>query len=266
MYKVHAPHLKSGYLAKVEFKEQRNKGGELDWLMLYTPGRRAKAEFREVTKKARTIQRPITTLSSMSPTTTEPGPRPTTAIRPVALEDKQLVSNLVSFHIAESTAIELVRDYRKSVELQLRALPRRNTGKIKDLPSWLIKAIKENYELPEHLVVALKKEEEDKKLIAQRQTEEALQSRREALQPTYYDFLRGRDRELQNEQPEGYAAFLSREVEQRLEIENNRIFKPKFKAHQLEIFDHEESHLDRLREYFQELNLDDWLEQHPGLG
>lgn len=266
MYKVHAPHLKSGYLAKVEFKEQRNKGGELDWLMLYTPGRRAKAEFREVTKKARTIQRPITTLPSMSPTTTEPGPRPATAIHPVAPEDDPLVSKLVSFHIAESTAIELVRDYRKSVELQLRALPHRNTGKIKDLPSWLIKAIKENYELPEHLVVMLKKEEEGKKLTARRQTEEALQSRREALQPTYYDFLRGRARELQKEQPEGYAAFLSREVEQRLEIENNRIFKPKFKAHQLEIFDHEESHLDRLREYFRELSLDDWLEQHPDLG
>src|ERR671927_482562 len=50
-FQVHAPHLKSGYLAKVEFQAQPKEGGETDWLMLYTPGRRAEAEFKEASRK-----------------------------------------------------------------------------------------------------------------------------------------------------------------------------------------------------------------------
>jgi hypothetical protein len=53
MYKVHAPHLRSGYLAGVEFQEQQTASGEPDWLMLYTPGRRAQAEFREANRSPR---------------------------------------------------------------------------------------------------------------------------------------------------------------------------------------------------------------------
>lgn len=47
------------------------------------------------------------------------------------------------------------------------------------------------------------------------------------------------------------------------EIEDNQKYKPRFKKHLLEIFDHPESHLDRLRAYFNEPILDEWLELHP---
>lgn len=279
MYKVHAPHLKSGYLAGVEFQQQRNESGELDWLMLYTPGRRAEAEFREANRKLRTLPRPSAAPPSLPSTTTEPKkpaqqfdsatdaerPPAATAISEPDAASEQLVSKLVSFHVAETTARELVRDYRKAVELQLRALPHRNIGKIKDLASWLIKAIKENYQLPEPLTAALEKEAEVKHAVSRRETEHARQRRRDALQPAYYEFLRGRAGELQDARREAYSAFLEREAGQRAEIKHSRVFKPKFKAHRLAIFDHEESHLDRLREYFREPTLDEWLEQHPDL-
>jgi hypothetical protein len=168
----------------------------------------------------------------------------------------------MALHVGEVTARELVRDYRRAVELQLKALPHRNTGKIKDLASWLIKAIRENYELPETMKAALEKEEEVRRRLGKHQAEQARQRRREALQPAYYDFLRGREGEHQGERQEAYSAFLEWETGQRAEIENNRIFKPKFKKHQLEIFDHPESHLDRLRVYFNEPTLDEWLELH----
>jgi hypothetical protein len=279
MYKVHAPHLKSGYLAKVEFQPQRGEGGELDWLMLYTPGRRALAEFKEANRKPRTFPRPSTVPRPLPPATTElqqPARQvrqfdsPTAAEHPPAAAisegdaaGEQLVSRLIAFHVAEATARELVRDYRKSVELQLKALPHRNTGKIKDLASWLIQAVKENYELPEAMKAALEKEEEVKRQLAKRQAEQARQRRRETLQPAYYDFLRAREGEHQRERQKAYSAFLATEAEQRAEIENSRLFKPKFKAHQLEIFDHLESHLDRLRAYFNEPTLDEWLELNP---
>ncbi len=262
MYKVHSPHLKSGYLAKVEIQEQRAESGEPDWMMLYTPGRRAKAEFREATKP-RAIQRPRQ-MPALPPAATEPEPPPAQIVHEAeAQELDPLVTKLLGFHIAEPTARELVRDYRKSVELQLKALPHRNAGRIKDLASWLIKAIKENYELPEQIKPALEKEAEVRRQLAKREADQTRQRRRETLQPTYYDFLRGREGEYRNERREAYSAFLSREAEQRTEIENSRVFKPKFKSHQLAIFDQEETHLDRLRGHFEEPTLDEWLDQGP---
>jgi hypothetical protein len=52
-------------------------------------------------------------------------------------------------------------------------------------------------------------------------------------------------------------------MEQRAEIENNPVFKSKLKTKLLTDFDHPESHLDRLRAYFTEPTLDEWLELHP---
>jgi len=46
MYKVHMPHLRSGYLAKVEYEAITDVEGKPDWNMLYTPGPNAAAEFR----------------------------------------------------------------------------------------------------------------------------------------------------------------------------------------------------------------------------
>lgn len=269
MYKVHAPHLKSGYLAKVEFQEQCSESGELDWLMLYTPGRKAQAEFKEASKKPRTLPRPQAakatkpnreTPASLPPATTEP--QPAAAIHEADAASEQLVSKLVRFHLSEITARELVADYRKSVELQLKALPHRNIEKIKDLASWLIKAIRENYELPEQMKAAMEKEQEVKRQLAKREAEQARQSRRESLQPAFYDYLRARDRQLQDEQAEAYMAFLAKEARGRSEIENSRLYKPKFKERLLTDFDHEESHLARLRDFFQLPTFDEWLEQH----
>lgn len=266
MYKVHLPHLKSEYLAKVEFQEQRGEGGELDWIMLYTPGHRALAEFREASKKPRTIQRTQATKAA-KPTNEMPRPLPPPAMTASGQDDpeqtEQLVSKLAKCHIAEATARELVRDYRRSVELQLKALPHRNTGKIKDLASWLINAIKKNYELPEAMQHGLEKEAEVRKELAKREAENTRQKRKEALQPAYYDYLRSREGERQKERQKAYNAFLAEEAGKRSEIENSRVYKPKLRGKLLSDFDDKEAHLDRLREYFQDLTLDEWLELNP---
>jgi hypothetical protein len=272
MYKVHAPHLKSGYLAKVELKEQRSEGGELDWLMLYTPGRRAQDEFREASKKTHAIQRPQAakatkpsreTPSALPPTTSKP--QLAAAPHEADPESEQLVSRLVSFHIAEATARELVRDYRRSVELQLRALPHRNLGKIRDLAAWLIAAIKDSHQLPEPIIEAQAKEEEVRKAKAKRETELARQQRKDALQPAYYDYLRNRVGEIEKEQPEGYRAFLAKAAGERAEIENSRVFKSNLKERLLADFDHEEEYLKRLQLFFKERTFDEWLRQHESV-
>jgi hypothetical protein len=262
MYKVHAPHLKSGYLAKVEFQEQRGESGEPDWLMFYTPGRRARAEFQEATKP-RAIQRPKRTPASLLPAATEPEQElPAAAIHEAESQNLDpLVTKLIGFHIAEPTARELVRDYRKSVELQLRALPYRNLNKIKDLAAWLIVAIKESHQLPEAITEAQAKQEEVRYAIAKKEAAIARQSDEEARRAAYFDFLRGRAGQTEKKQPEAYRAFLADSAAKRTELERDPAHKGQAKKIQLRVFDDEQSHLERYRDYFNELCFEEW--QNP---
>ena len=43
MYKVHRPHLESGYLQSVHYEPARDGAGKPDWIMCYVPGPRARA-------------------------------------------------------------------------------------------------------------------------------------------------------------------------------------------------------------------------------
>jgi hypothetical protein len=45
MYKVHKPHLLSGYLEKVSYEATQDREGHPDWVMSYVPGPKAKAEY-----------------------------------------------------------------------------------------------------------------------------------------------------------------------------------------------------------------------------
>ena len=51
MYKVHKPHLDSGYLKSVSIDPARDAEGQLDWMMHYSPGPKAHAEFLTFTSK-----------------------------------------------------------------------------------------------------------------------------------------------------------------------------------------------------------------------
>jgi hypothetical protein len=45
MYKVHQPHVQSGYLTHVRYEATTAEDGQPDWLMHYTPGAKARAEY-----------------------------------------------------------------------------------------------------------------------------------------------------------------------------------------------------------------------------
>jgi hypothetical protein len=51
MYKVHKPHLESGYLARVHFEAMVDAAGVPDLRMVYTPGPKARAEFLAFTRQ-----------------------------------------------------------------------------------------------------------------------------------------------------------------------------------------------------------------------
>ena len=45
MYKVHQPHMQSGYLTKVAYEATTDADGQPDWLLHYTPGPKARTEY-----------------------------------------------------------------------------------------------------------------------------------------------------------------------------------------------------------------------------
>jgi hypothetical protein len=51
MYKVHKPHLDSGYLKSVHLESATDGEGKPDWVLSYVPGPKARAEYRAFTRK-----------------------------------------------------------------------------------------------------------------------------------------------------------------------------------------------------------------------
>ena len=142
MYKVHAPHVKSGYLAKVEFQEQLTEGGEPDWMMLYAPGPKARAEHKaSQLKLGRAARRGGEQLGLP-----DAGEAEAETFTP---EDEGLVSRLTSLGVAEGKARGLIKNHREAAEAQIAAYPYRGEGKPKkNAPGWLIAAVEGNYTLP----------------------------------------------------------------------------------------------------------------------
>jgi hypothetical protein len=53
MYKVHRPHMASGYLKSVRYQETTDTEGKPDWFMYYVPGPKARAEYHAFSNAGR---------------------------------------------------------------------------------------------------------------------------------------------------------------------------------------------------------------------
>lgn len=51
MYKIHQPHIKSGYISQVSYQKIRDAEGNVDWVMSYVPGPQAVAEFERFNRR-----------------------------------------------------------------------------------------------------------------------------------------------------------------------------------------------------------------------
>jgi hypothetical protein len=163
MYKLHAPHKKSGYISDVELRETRGGDGQPDWEMLYTPGRRARAEFRAFrrTTRAADVRVPARVEAGVSrPGLPAAAPTPADELPP---ELEALVTQLMGHKVSEKKARELVMTKPESVSLHLRAIPYLPEGQgSKNFAGRLVKAIENDYELPREFVEALEKERRGK--------------------------------------------------------------------------------------------------------
>jgi hypothetical protein len=164
MYKLNAPHRLSGYVDDVELREFRGADGRPDWEMLYTPGRRAKAEFRELKRARRSLEASLPEEPVGSGRPALPPPAEAVTSNP---ELESLVAELVGHKVSEKKARELAVTKPEAVRLQLRALPFLPEGQgRKNYAGRLVAAVENDYALPRPLLELIEKERHDKTLRA----------------------------------------------------------------------------------------------------
>jgi hypothetical protein len=175
MYRLHKPHLESGYIETIAFEKIRNKDGTLDWLFTYTPGRKAKGEHTLATRKPLPRAKEIKS-NPIQPSLIPDEPRPT-LIPNVELSFSEAEENLVSkmreFGVAESKARSLVKSHREAVEREIPVFPYRLLGgAVKNVSGLFIKAVEEGYEAPQNYLDSLKEIESKKRFEAERKKSE----------------------------------------------------------------------------------------------
>ena len=141
MYKLHAPHKKSGYLAEVEFRATADRERRPDWLIFYTPGPKARAEYQAFTSRGGLVL------------DVEPAQGPA----PALLQPEQqsgLAVALVARGVTAATAAELVGSFpAEQIETQIEALDwliaKKDRRVSKSPGGYLADAIRKRYTLPE---------------------------------------------------------------------------------------------------------------------
>jgi hypothetical protein len=170
MYRLHKPHLESGYIETINFEKLRNDDGTQDWLFTYTAGRKAKGEHTFATRK------PLPRVKEIKSNPVQPPlipDEPRSALIPdVELSfseaDEKLVSKMQEFGVGESKARSLVKSHREAVERELPVFPHRLLGgAIKNVSGLFIKAVEEGYDTPQTYLDSLKDAESKKRFEAE---------------------------------------------------------------------------------------------------
>lgn len=159
MYKVHRPHLKSGYIAGVDYQETVDSEGQPDWVMLYKPGTKALAEFRAFNKRGGPNVLEIEAIEATPPV----------HVPELTILEQELIGR----NITPAIAAELVRCHP---EEKIRAhmervdwLVEKKPEKVEDPAAYLVGAIRNDYAPPKGFV---SKAERERRADAKRKREE----------------------------------------------------------------------------------------------
>lgn len=162
MKRVVKDHVESGYIKKVEYRAIKEPDQEIDYIIRYYPGDGAKESIARIQGHIhrKKNQHKIATQNPIGIQPNEPGqgngaqePQPTEAVTLALItaedaENQQLVTQLITeFGIAATKALELVKESREAVIMQLEAWPFRET-KPRNRAGWMIQAIEGNYATP----------------------------------------------------------------------------------------------------------------------
>jgi hypothetical protein len=203
LYKIHRPHIQSGYIKAVDFEPARDAEGRMDWEMWYTPGRKARAEYRrfntkegkELDKQPRVSPRMVT-IELLPPADYELLGITEDELAEAAGEE--LIRRLVDEGVSENVARELVRADEAECARQLEALPARD--RVKDRGAYLVRAIRDRYAMPPKI----EQKRRQQAAAEQKQREEETTQR---LRNEYNEFLRGELAALKKRNRKAFDAF-----------------------------------------------------------
>jgi hypothetical protein len=175
MNKVHRPHRKSGYLAAIDIRDTVDGDGRSDWLMLYTPGPKARAEYRAFVRRGGPVVlavEPLPLMAVPAPTLPVPGPSP-------------LEAELIDRGVTPAMAVGLVRDHgeeeiRAQIE-HLDWLTETKPGKVADPSAWLVAAVRNGHAAPKGFVSKAERQRREEARQSQ-EREKAEQRRRQREQ------------------------------------------------------------------------------------
>jgi hypothetical protein len=172
MNKIHRPHLRSGYIAKIDYEPMVDGDGRPDWLMFYVPGPRARAEYRAFARRGGPAVLEVEPLVLDPPARpASPGPSP-------------LEAELIGRGITPAVASDLVREHdEEKIRAQLEHLDwlaEKKPGKIADSAAWLVAAIRDGHAPPKGFVSkAERQRREEARRARERQEAEDRRRRRE---------------------------------------------------------------------------------------
>ena len=154
MYKLHAPHRQSGYIAKVDYEQTADQEGNTDWAMFYTPGPKAFAEYRAFTN--RLAQHPV--LNTLQTQHLPEPPRksaPSQLMLDGSVNDDPLLAELTKRGVIEKKACALlgklqpgqpVLDQIRYVDTLIADSPR---GKFRNPAGLYVRLIEDNMPVPD---------------------------------------------------------------------------------------------------------------------
>ena len=167
---AHQELVATGFLAAYEWREARDDG---DWLIFYRPGERARDEIRRAQAERRLTNGAQGTLPGMDEEF-EAEPAKQKAVELVSEEDEALVAELVRLKVSESTARDLVKHSDpNAIRKWIEAI---HYSRAKDKAAFLVKAVQENWQVPEEYLRAKEEQEHQEKL---REAERARQKKEE---------------------------------------------------------------------------------------
>ncbi len=229
MYKVHRPHLESGYLAKVSYEQTTDAAGQPDWFIYYLPGVNAAREFQEFTGsgrlKPKARERQAASAASRGESLLLPFAEfgDTPILRQVAPvppheDTNPLVEQLMAAELNRGDAERFAREKPEEARRQLDYLPYKKD--LENPGAYLRAAIEGGYTAPKEYLQAKRREEQERKKreeAERKQAAEALKLAQEAAEATRIDESLA---QLEKTQPEAFSAFLAYESKQRAELEN----------------------------------------------
>ncbi|MBA3438891.1 MAG: replication initiator protein A [Pyrinomonadaceae bacterium] len=178
-------------------------------------------------------------------------------------EENALVEKLLGHGLHHDTAMKLVRTTPEEVSRQLDYLPYRTVkknkgGMLRDaiLGQWT--APDDYLEIKKRQLEQQESQERSKKKKAEETEAASRKKNEEERKRTYFRYMKERLTHTEKAQPNAFNAFIKDEALKRAELEADPANKGAAKKIYLRLFDDEESHLERFREFFNEPTLEEW--------